>query len=326
MPINMPSGKNKESALDKITKALQVAQTAFSIPVEWEKLQSLKQDQAAKAAEQNRISNGILTPKEVADYGKDYAVSPTESAGAFKLQVPDAATPGGTKPVYLTPKKKETEGLDILLKSLDIKGKQLDNDKKTKEAGSAKAEFDQLPVESQAEIKNLAESNAKKTAVRNQLAATLETLRSDKVPYEQKLLAGRNMAKVLNSTEGADAVGNQEADRMLAFLNYLPTNRPGWDVGPQIDKFADQVDLKVRDIDQAVMSNKGQINKLYGRSGEAVQVNFPEPRGSKKPGQGKSPLIPEVQAAEKPPANDIQAAALAEIERRKAAKAKGAKQ
>lgn len=136
---------------------------------------------------------------------------------------------------------------------------------KNKTQNLAKQQFDMLPVENQEQIKDLAKKTSSKESIANQLQATFETLQNKDVPYEQKLMAAKNLGKVLNSTEGADAVGEGEAKRMMAFLNYLPTDRPGFDLGPQIDKFTEQVGIKLGDIRQAAAMNKQGIDKLYGR-------------------------------------------------------------
>jgi hypothetical protein len=50
MPINSYGRKPQTDALTKIAQALQIAQSTLGIPVEWEKMQSFKQDQAVKDA------------------------------------------------------------------------------------------------------------------------------------------------------------------------------------------------------------------------------------------------------------------------------------
>jgi hypothetical protein len=112
MPINSYGRKPQTDALTKIAQALQIAQSTLGIPVEWEKLQSLKQEQTAREAEQKRISDGVLTPKEAVEGLDKYNTSDTPTQGGIHLKIPDTTSQGGYRDVYATAKGKAQEPVD----------------------------------------------------------------------------------------------------------------------------------------------------------------------------------------------------------------------
>jgi hypothetical protein len=71
-------------------------------------------------------------------------------------------------------------------------------------------QFKSLPVDSQEVIKELSKKNASKESIANQIDSMIQVADQASDP-SQKLAIYRQMGKVLNSTEGQDAVGSEEA-------------------------------------------------------------------------------------------------------------------
>lgn len=315
MPLIIPQPLNN-SPLEKIAAAVSIYKALKGSPLDEE---ALKRAQLETQALEEARSTAARTK----DAGSQESAAARKLYQGYGLQVGDQDTAAGlqdrfgkssdyAQKKFESGLKSEADPFTARTKGLDLAIKQLDLQKKQQEmaGGSPKADFERLPIENQEQIKKLSGSAAAKKAIRDQLAATLDTLQNPQVPYEQKFMAAKNLGKTLNSTEGADAVGADEADRMLSFLSQLPTNRPGWDFGPQLDKFTDQVALKVRDIDQALVSTEGRIKGLYGRAAPDQGGTVPLPElMSARGGKSGSPLIPEAYAGagSKPTAEDFRA-------------------
>lgn len=295
--------QKKESPIDKILKGLQVANQGFGLYSNLTNISAKKQEMEAQAQTSADTKEGVITKADLLKQGDNYTIADANSPGAMKYKIREGDT---LNEVYLAPKAAQGKNTALTQENVyqAVKdGAQLvppnspgahnfsavQPDGSTKLVGLVpprpkadqipnpnKAAFEQLPIENQEQVKKLAGSNANKTAINNQLKATLATLDDPEIPYEQKLMAANNLGKTLNSTEGADAVGEGEAGRMLAFLNYLPKGRPGWDVGPQLDKFTEQVRIKTGDIDKAIASNKQAIDGFYGKSSQVAQLAPPK--------------------------------------------------
>ncbi len=69
--------------------------------------------------------------------------------------------------------------------------------------------FKHLPPENQEQIKDISKKTAAKKSINNQINAAIESLDNPDLSEEQKLMVGRQLVKVLNSTEGQDAVGSE---------------------------------------------------------------------------------------------------------------------
>lgn len=170
-------------------------------------------------------------------------------------------------------KKRELQRLDNQDKRLmhldEIKAKAAEA-RALKEANNNpnKQAFDRLPKEAQDEVNELAKKNAGKRSIANQLKANLTTLDDAKLSDEQKLTAARGIIKVLNSSEGQDAVGAEEAKRLAGFLEYRFGNmtEPGPFVGrAPINEFQQQIQSKADELGEAVGLNDRRIDELYGR-------------------------------------------------------------
>jgi hypothetical protein len=149
---------------------------------------------------------------------------------------------------------------------------------KQKSENTAKREFDYLPVENQEQIKIAASKNANRQAIKNDIDVALEQLRSPDVSEDLKIQVGDELVKTLNSTQGADAVGSEEAKRLASFLEFKLGNFTGKGsvFGRDLDLFIEQVGLNSARLGKSIEKGRADMDSLYGRKqyakGDAIPV------------------------------------------------------
>lgn len=91
---------------------------------------------------------------------------------------------------------------------------------------------------------------------------------------------GNGMIKSLNSDQGPDAVGNQEAERLTPYLNYKLGNitGPGSFVGRDLGDFSKQLDVTSRKLKDAVAKSQGQLESLS----QGGKIGFDQKSGGVK--------------------------------------------
>lgn len=126
---------------------------------------------------------------------------------------------------------------------------------------------EQLPLENKITVSNLAQKNANKLSIANQIDSVISGW--DKLSDQNKIVQGRQLLKTLNSTEGADAIGTEEAKRLGGLLEYnmLNITEPGPMFGRDLSGFKDQASLTSKGIRNAIKSNQKVIEDLTGRKG-----------------------------------------------------------
>lgn len=132
------------------------------------------------------------------------------------------------------------------------------------------AQFDRLPKENQVTVSKLADSNANKTAIVNQIDAVMGQW--ENLDDEQKLQQGRQLIKTLNSTQGADAVGAEEAARLAGKLDFALgniTNSNPTQFGRDLEGFKADAEITSQGIKKSMEANKAAIDKAYGREPQA---------------------------------------------------------
>lgn len=157
-----------------------------------------------------------------------------------------------------------------------------------------KKSFEMLPVPAQEEIKVLAKEVATKDSVARQIDAETKNMEASLAAgdEDQALVAGRNMLKVLNSTEGKDAVGTDEAKRLGAFLEYKIANftGPGSFMGRDLDQFVEQAKLKSNAIKMATQDSRKRIDEAS--SGKSANYDLYAPAAPKaQPGTAQAAPI-----------------------------------
>ncbi len=261
-----------KSPLDALSSALNVVNQYYGIKANSAALEKAKKDQEELESAKQRAKDGVLTKAEFLKEGNNYDFSDTQKSGSveYKIQEGDQQ-----RSVFLRPKASPL-------------------------MNPQKNAFDLLPVPNQEVIKDLSKSNATKIDIKNEIDTALEVLKSPQVSEEQKIAAGENLFKTLNSTQGKDAVGAEEAKRLGSFLQYKMANltAPGSFWGRDLDEFTDQVAIQSARLGQAVVKNESKIQNLYGRNTPQVgPITIPELQGGSKK-RGQSPLIPDAVAGE----------------------------
>lgn len=135
---------------------------------------------------------------------------------------------------------------------------------------SNKREFDNLPEDAKITIKSLSANNANKEAISGQIESVFS--RWDTLSDAEKLQQGKQLIKTLNSTQGQDAVGADEAKRLAGkleftlgnFFNTEPTQ-----FGRNIEGFKKDAEITVNGIRDAMRSNQRVIDDAYGRPTQA---------------------------------------------------------
>lgn len=132
--------------------------------------------------------------------------------------------------------------------------------------GGEKAKFDRLPEDQKNLVEGLSKKNASKVAIASQIDSALKN--AEKLPDDQKLMQYRQMIKVLNSTEGQDAVGVEEAKRLAGMLEFRIGNilEPGEFFGRDLPGFEEQAKITSNALKMSTKTNQGLIDKVMGRS------------------------------------------------------------
>lgn len=156
-------------------------------------------------------------------------------------------------------------------------------------------QFERLAPEDQEAIKDLGKKNANKTSIANQIDAVMGNW--DSLSEEQKIVQGRSLLKTLNSSEGADAIGTDEAKRLGGLLENKIFNltEPGPMFGRDIEGFATQARDASKNMKSAVQRNRSEIDRLYGRtkgidpSGLTIDMNKKDVQVGPQKAQAKKP-------------------------------------
>lgn len=122
---------------------------------------------------------------------------------------------------------------------------------------------DKYTLEEKKTIENLSTKNANKVSIKNQIDAVMS--KWDSLSNDQKLASGRQLLKTLNSTEGADAIGAEEANRLGSKLEFAMgnlTNSNPVQFGRDLDGFAEQARNTSKAIGTAIESNRGIMKSI----------------------------------------------------------------
>lgn len=127
-------------------------------------------------------------------------------------------------------------------------------------------EFKRLPVENQEVIKDLSKKNASKISIANQIEASIADW--DNLTDDQKVARGRSLLKTLNSTEGADAIGAEEAKRLGSKLEFALGNLFNSNpiqFGRDLEGFKEQAIGTLESVRRGVRANQREIERMYGK-------------------------------------------------------------
>jgi hypothetical protein len=140
---------------------------------------------------------------------------------------------------------------------------------RTKTGGGVQGDgFKGLPKEAQITIQKMSEKNAGKEAIANSLASGLQEMKQAKDP-SVKIKLAEGLLKTLNSPEGADAIGSEEAKRIGGLLQFKMFNvtEPGSMFGRDVDKFEEQVGSTEKSLREGIRRNQELIDGSYQAAG-----------------------------------------------------------
>lgn len=158
---------------------------------------------------------------------------------------------------------------------------------KRMEFGNAKKQFEQLPMENQVAIKELAQKNSSILNAASQLRSVVEQLSDESIPKEQRLAVAKGSLKMINSLQGSDAIGVEEGKRLGAFLesNLIPNLVSGetFRLGADLLSFRDQIGNVLNTAQNAAATNHSHIQAFS--SGQPIQLQqfVPGQRGQGGP-------------------------------------------
>lgn len=105
---------HREDAWDKVAKALAIANQGVGIVSGVQSIRASSQKMDDEQATQDRIKNGVVTPKEQLEFSKDYNQSDAQGPGSFHLKTPEG------KDVYYSPKEKSKSADSTALSQKDV--------------------------------------------------------------------------------------------------------------------------------------------------------------------------------------------------------------
>lgn len=143
-------------------------------------------------------------------------------------------------------------------------------------------------------IETLSAKNALKVSISNQIDAVMSNW--DALSETEKIQQGKQLLKTLNSPEGADAIGAEEAKRLGAKLEIglggLSTGNYG-QFGRDVDGFASDAKITSDNLKKAIAANQKIIDSASGRKSN---VRLPEAGNESGFSQDKQKRLEELRA------------------------------
>lgn len=134
-----------------------------------------------------------------------------------------------------------------------------------------------MPLDVKNEVAALSHKNAAKISISNQIGSYLAEFKKAKSD-DDKVRIGGLMLKALNSPEGADAIGVEEAKRLGDALEYNLFDvkaalgvKPGKLIGRDLAGFEKQVQSTYDAVSGGVKANRDEVDRLMGRTSETTE-------------------------------------------------------
>lgn len=145
-------------------------------------------------------------------------------------------------------------------------------------------------------VKKAADDIAIKQTISDAIGYEIEILDDPSVDEYVKRASAQNILKALNSPEGKDAVGVEEARRLGQFLEFqynpLRTFETGRSFGTDLPRFTEQITIKKEEIDDRVKQGMNRVNEIYRKYGKPIPA-----------GTSQTPSTGSTNAAAMSPAN-----------------------
>lgn len=181
---------------------------------------------------------------------------------------------------YMEQLKQQNESRDFGLKERQTRTNEFEAGIKSKAELNKEKELaikvqngESLPIDQKEMVGGLAKSNANKTAIVSQIDSVMKNW--GQLTPDQQYAQGNQLLKVLNSTEGKDAVGTDEAKRLGSKLEFAYgnfTNSSPTQFGRDLSGFADQARQTSANIKGATTTNQSHIDSIMGRQPKQTQV------------------------------------------------------
>ncbi len=301
--IMMPQRRApEEDNLSKLMKGLTIASQVYGIKTNMAQLDDLQNRQAAE----KDLASGVYNKPQVMALSKEYNLTPEKPEGdSFPITQKDdgsvlyAKARKDTSPVWQSIETMRNGKAGTLQYDTKNKVEGAFFEKAPKEIGTRAVvvedpvtgaqttqivkdvpgqsfaapgkpdqKFAKLPKEAQKEVEALTVKNANKIDIANQMDSEIANF---KTAYEsgnqtQAIAAGEGMLKLLNSSQGADAVGVDEAKRLGNLLEFQIFNMTGKGpaFGRDLPGFYEQVSAKSNALKSSVQMNKQRIDDIYG--------------------------------------------------------------
>lgn len=184
-------------------------------------------------------------------------LTPRKQAEVDKIKAQTAIDTYKAKQYELPIEQRDDFKKAVALKKVEVKSANSPNE----------IQFKSLPKDKQETIEVLAKKNANKISIANQIDAVMKTW--DTLSDDQKVYQGRQLLKTLNSPEGADAIGSEEANRLGSNLEFALgnlTNSNPFQLGRDLEGFKEQAMGTSQSLKDAISSNKALIDEAYGRA------------------------------------------------------------
>lgn len=284
MPVSINRGAQKKSPLSDLADVISIAQGGLNL---YKGLSGEVRDYNQRA-EQDREKLATSPESEMAraDYGKALGSPIADTVSLYQLKQKYGPLSEFALSGFKTGEQSKRDIEKLKQEHMNKMAEIAATGEQSRQTAFAKGErnpnefaFKQLPMENQEQIKKLADRMANQTAIRQSLDSALEILKSPNVSEDQKVVVGKSLLKTINSEQGQDAIGAEEAKRLGSFLEYKIANftEPGSVWGRDLDKFTDQTALASSKIKLAREKNQGEIDRLYGRSASnPAQLQLPE--------------------------------------------------
>ena len=141
----------------------------------------------------------------------------------------------------------------------------------------------------QKQMEKLGVGNAGLYNVKGAMDEALSILNDPSISEDQKIKTGQSLFKLLNSAEGSDAVGAEEAKRLGSYLEYNLGNftQPGAFIGRDLKGFTEQVKNYSTLLGGRMQKNEEGLTAL--RNGQTLGSTVNQPVSTQQSGTSKAP-------------------------------------
>lgn len=299
--VQQPVSRQKKDPLEVLAQGLGIAQSITGIKSNMAALEQHQKAQTEHAEEVAAMKKNMISGEKEATLRAGGAVD-AKPGEAGAVQFTKRNNDGSESALWLAIKPKNELKPPTHIGGFQVKGTNqpafVSPGQGYTDASGRPVEVEPIPAKpspddrknpNQTEINAIVAKNASKKSIANQLEADFKEFQNAKTETD-KIRIGQQMIKTLNSKEGADAVGTEEANRLAGALEYQKFNVFG--AGPMFGRdlpgFEEQVVSTINGIRGGIDLNNSSITDLSkGYKGPTVQAQT-RLEAPKKEGKGGS--------------------------------------